>query len=43
MPEREAREVEHFLCCSDCRGYFDIRDLAQVIEHAGRLPHPAQD
>ena len=24
-------------------GYFDIRDLAQVIAHAGPLPHPAQD
>jgi hypothetical protein len=21
----------------------DIRDLAQVIEHAGPLPHPVQD
>jgi hypothetical protein len=24
--------------CPDCGGYFDIRDLAQVIEHAGPLP-----
>jgi hypothetical protein len=25
---------------ADCGGRFDIRDLAQVIDHAGPLPHP---
>jgi hypothetical protein len=29
--------------CPDCGGLIDIRDLAQVIEHAGPLPHPAED
>jgi hypothetical protein len=24
-------------------GYFDMRDLAQVLEHKGPLPHPAED
>jgi hypothetical protein len=24
-------------------GYFDIRDLTQVLEHEGALPHPMQD
>ena len=36
-------EAEHFLRCPVCGGYFDLRDLAQVIERAGPLPHPAQD
>ena len=36
-------EAEHLVRCPDCGGYFDTRNLAQVIEHAGPLPHPAQD
>jgi hypothetical protein len=24
-------------------GWIDIRDLAQVLEHEGPLPHPAKD
>jgi hypothetical protein len=26
-----------------CGGYFDMRDLAQVFEHEGPLPHPFPD
>jgi hypothetical protein len=26
-----------------CGGYFDMRDLGQVMGHEGPLPHPAQD
>jgi hypothetical protein len=29
--------------CPTCGGYFDIRDLTQVLEHEGALPHPMQD
>jgi hypothetical protein len=36
-------DAEHFHRCPACGGYFDIRDLAQVIEHAGPLPHPLTD
>lgn len=36
-------EADHFIKCPACGGYFDARDLAQVLEHAGPLPHPEQD
>lgn len=36
-------EAEHFMRCPDCGGWFDMRDLAQVMAHAGPLPHPAED
>ena len=36
-------ECEHYVKCPACGGYFDARDLAQVLEHAGPLPHPEQD
>jgi len=36
-------EAEHFMLCPDCNGLFDCRDLGQVLEHAGPLPHPSQD
>ncbi len=36
-PENEA---EHFMQCKACGGWFDMRDLAQVFEHEGPLPHP---
>src|SRR5262245_14300815 len=39
----DATEAEHFLKCPACGGYVDIRDLAQVFEHEGPLPHPGQD
>jgi len=40
---KPATEAEHSLRCPDCGGYFDMRDLGQVMEHAGPLPHPAED
>jgi hypothetical protein len=36
-------EADHFLKCPACGGWIDVRDLAQVFEHPGPLPHPAQD
>ena len=36
-------ETEHYMKCPACGGYFDMRDLAQVFEHDGPLPHPSQD
>jgi CRISPR/Cas system type I-B associated protein Csh2 (Cas7 group RAMP superfamily) len=38
-----AREAEHFIRCPACCGWIDCRDLGQVFEHEGTLPHPAQD
>ena len=35
-------EAEHFVRCPACGGWIDCRDLAQVFEHKGPLPHPAQ-
>ena len=39
-PESEA---DHYMKCPTCGGYFDMRDLGQVFEHDGPLPHPVQD
>jgi hypothetical protein len=36
-------EAEHFIRCPACDGWIDCRDLGQVFEHEGLLPHPAQD
>jgi uncharacterized C2H2 Zn-finger protein len=36
-------EAEHFVRCPACGGWIDCRDLAQVFEHEGPLPRPAQD
>ena len=36
-------EVEHFVRCPACGGWIDCRDLGQVFEHEGPLPHPAED
>jgi hypothetical protein len=36
-------EAEHFIRCPSCGGWIDCRDLGQVFEHEGPLPHPAQD
>ena len=36
-------EAEHYMQCKACGGYFDMRDLGQVSEHEGPLPHPVQD
>ena len=36
-------EAEHFIRCPACGGWIDCRDLGQVFQHEGPLPHPAQD
>ena len=36
-------ESEHFMKCEACGGLFDMRDLGNVFEHEGPLPHPVQD
>lgn len=36
-------EAEHYAKCDACGGYFDMRDLGNVFEHEGPLPHTAQD
>lgn len=38
-----ASESEHYMKCNVCGGHFDMRDLGNVFEHEGPLPHPAQD
>lgn len=38
-----ADESEHFMKCETCGGFFDMRDLGNVLEHEGPLPHPGQD
>jgi hypothetical protein len=42
MPGRcddQVEEHEHFLECPTCGHMIDVRDLAEVLEHAG--PHEA--
>jgi hypothetical protein len=29
--------------CPGCGGWLDMRDLGQVFDHVGPLPHPASD
>jgi hypothetical protein len=36
-------EAEHFLKCEACGGIFDMRDLGEVLDHEGPLPHRACD
>lgn len=36
-------EAQHFIKCGDCGGWIDCRDLGQVFDHEGPLPHPTQD
>jgi hypothetical protein len=43
MSDEPAGEAEHFIRCPTCGGWINMRDLAQVLEHEGPLPHPAQD
>jgi hypothetical protein len=38
-----ADEREHFECCPACGGWIDLRNLGQVLDHAGPLPHPPED
>jgi hypothetical protein len=35
--------IEHFFRCPASGGWIDCRDLAQVFENEGPLPHPAQN
>ena len=39
----EPDEAIHFISCGACGGLIDCRDLGQVFDHEGPLPHPAQD
>lgn len=41
--EPPADEREHFIQCPTCGGWIDMRDLGQVFDHEGPLPHPSQD
>jgi hypothetical protein len=41
--EQPTDEAEHFIRCPGCGGWIDCRDLGQVFEHEGPLPHPPQD
>jgi hypothetical protein len=36
-------EAEHFYQCEACGAWVDGRDLGQVFDHEGPLPHLAQD
>jgi len=36
-------EREHFERCPACGAWIDLRDLGQVLDHAGPLPHPSED
>jgi hypothetical protein len=38
-----SNEAEHFMSRPACGGWFDMRDLGQVFDHDGLLPHPAGD
>jgi hypothetical protein len=36
-------EAEHFWKCEACGGWYDMRDLVAMLDHAEPLPHPACD
>ena len=40
---KPASEADCFIRCPACVGWIDIRDLGQIMEPAGPLPHPVQD
>ena len=42
-PIMKRERVRNFIRCLACGGWIDCRDLGQVFEHEGPLPHPAQD
>lgn len=42
-PRYDDDESEHFIQCGSCGGWIDCRDLGQVFDHEGPLPHPAED
>jgi hypothetical protein len=35
-------EAEHFYQCPACGRWVDCRDLSQVFDHEGPLPHPGR-
>lgn len=35
--------ADNHIRCLDCGGWIDVSDLGAVVDHAGRLPHPAID
>ena len=39
----EVPEVDHFYRCEASGALVDRRDLGQVFDHEGELPHPAAD
>ena len=43
LGDQPVDEAEHFMRCPACGGWMDCRDLAQILEHEGPLPHPAED
>jgi hypothetical protein len=43
MGNSPKNEAEHFYRCSACGGWVDCRNLGQVFDHEGPLPHPADD
>jgi hypothetical protein len=43
MGNSPKNEAEHFYRCWACGGWVDCRDLGQVLDHEGPLPHPAED
>ena len=34
-------ETGYFIRCASCGGRIDVRDVRQVLEHDGPLPHPS--
>ena len=36
-------ETEYFMRCPACDARIDTRDLRQVLEHDGPLPHPVRE
>lgn len=36
-------DSEHYIRCSECNGWIDLRNLGKVFAHEGPLPHPAED
>jgi hypothetical protein len=43
MGDPPKREAEYFYRCPVRSGWVDCRELGQVFDHEGPLPHPTQD
>jgi hypothetical protein len=43
MRDPSKGKVEYSYRCPVCGGWVDCRDLGQVFDHEGPLPHPTQD